>query len=106
MEPVSLAVLTTVYSVVAVVGAAIIAIIVARRRGIDKVEERADSETQKTLAAQDRRIALQDREIADLRATVSALQLQVSALTTDLHTSDAQVRRLSALQDASTSDGR
>jgi septal ring factor EnvC (AmiA/AmiB activator) len=90
----------------AVLVAAAVALIVGRRRGLDQVEDRADSELQKTLAAQDRRIALQDREIADLKAQVAALTAQVATLTTDLHTSDAQVRRLSALQHAQQGDGR
>lgn len=79
-----------------IVVAAVVALVVGRRRGLDRVEERADSETQKTLAAQDRRIALQDREIADLKAQVAALSAQVATLTSDLHASDAEVRRLSA----------
>lgn len=85
---------------------ALVALVVGRLRGLDRVEERTDAELHKTLEAQDRRIALQDREIADLKAQVAALQLQVATLTTDLHTSDAQVRRLSAMQSAVQGDGR
>ena len=85
---------------------AVVALVVGRRRGLDKIEDKADGELQKTLAAQDRRIALQDREIADLKAEVAVLRAQVATLTSDLHTSDAQVRRLSALQATQQGDGR
>ena len=85
---------------------AVVALIVGRRRGLDKVEDRADDEVQKTLQAQDRRLALQDREIADLRAEVALLRAQVATLTGDLHTSDALVRKLTAAAAAQSGDGR
>ena len=80
------------------VAAAIVAIVVGRKRGLDAVADRTDKEVQMAASAMDRRLALQDREIAELKAQVANLQAQVASLTTDLHTSDAAVRRLVAAQ--------
>lgn len=67
-----------------ITGAALVALVVARRRGLDQVEDRSEAANQKTLNAQDRRLELQDREIADLRAQVLALSKQVADLQRDL----------------------
>lgn len=75
-----------------VVAAGVVSIVVGRRRGIDGVEARADTELAKTLDAQSRRLALQEQEIADLRAQVAALSAKVAALTSEL---DVE-RRISA----------
>jgi len=78
----------------------VVAAFVGKRRGIDRVDDRADAATSRTLAAQDRRIELQEFEIAHMKSQVAALQQQVASLTADLHASDAEVRRLSRLQAA------
>jgi len=78
----------------------VVVVIVARRRGLDQVDDRADASVARTLDAQDRRIALQEFEIAHMKSQVAALQQQVASLTADLHASDAEVRRLSRLQAA------
>lgn len=67
-----------------IVGSVLVAVVVARRRGLDQVEDRSETANQKTLDAQDRRLELQDREIADLRAQVLALSKQVADLQRDL----------------------
>ena len=68
----------------AVAVAAVIALVVGRRRGLDKVEAQADGEVARLMDAQAARLTLQDREIAELKFQVASLQQQVASLKSEL----------------------
>ena len=86
-----------------VIASALVALVVGRRRGLDQVEQRADSEVQRTMEAQARRLELQDREIAELKAQVASLQAQVLTLKTDL---DVERRISLRFRTDTAADGR
>ena len=67
-----------------IIVAAVVAAFVGKRRGLDQVEERTDSEIKKTMDAQSVRLTLQDREIAELKLQVASLQSQIATLQTEL----------------------
>lgn len=97
------ALISTVFSVVAVVVAGVVAVVVGRRRGLDQVDERADAETKRLLEAQASRLSFLEAENARQAQQIASLQAKVTALETDL----AIEKRISArLVRASESDGR
>lgn len=96
MEPVGFAVLTGLYSAIAIAVAAVTAVIVGRRRGIDQVSRQADEASDRLKADLGARVALLEADNARLTTQVRDLVAQVAALTRDLHVSDAEVRRLSS----------
>lgn len=99
----TLGIASFVASVGALLVAAVVAVVVGRRRGIDQVEAQADSEVKRLVEAQAARLALQDRQIAELTAQVAALQVQVATLKTDL---DVERRISLRFRDAATADGK
>ena len=86
-----------------IIVAAVVALVVGRRRGLDQVEDKADGEVKRLVDAQAARLTLQDREIAELKLQVASLQQQVSTLKTEL---DVERRISLRFRDATAGDGR
>lgn len=106
MEPIGVAVLTGLYSVIAVAVAAITAVIVGRKRGLDQASRRADEVSDRLKDDLTRRVGMLEADNQRLTEQVKQLVAQVAALTHDLTVSDAEVRRLSAALAATGGDGR
>lgn len=118
MDPSALALAAFILSAGTIVVAAVTAVVVGRRRGIDQVEDRADGEIKRLVDAQGERlrllekanvekdltIAAQNRTIAELTAKQHALQTKVA----DLEHQLAVERRVTAerMRAASEADGK
>ena len=112
----SLAVVTTIYSVIAVGGASVVAVIVARRRGYDKAEAEADETALKLRNDLLARVSLleqanrdKDATIAAQNATIAGLTAKTATLTAkvdDLELALARERRVTAEMRGETGDGR
>jgi cell division protein FtsB len=88
-----LTILSTIVALGAIIVASIVALVVGRRRGLDQVEARADSELQKTISAQAQRLTVLEAEVARLTARVAELERENARLTLDLQHSDAALRK-------------
>jgi hypothetical protein len=85
-------VLTIILSIGSATVAAVVAVIVGRRRGIDEVDKRADDELARLVTAQSARLALMDTENRELRSRVAALEAEVARMRDEL----ALERRITA----------
>lgn len=99
MEPLS----NLIVGAITVTVSAIVAVYVGRRRGLDQVDARADSEMRKLIDAQAARLTLLEAENVSLKTQVATLTAQVATLTSDLHRSDAALRMAMS---AGRDDGR
>ena len=99
----TLAAASFVVSIGTLLVAALVAVVVGKRRGVDQVEAQADGEVKRLMDAQSQRLSLQDREIAELKLQVASLQQQVTTLKTEL---DVERRISLRFRDATTADGR
>jgi TolA-binding protein len=71
-------------SVGSIVVAAVVAVIVGRRRGIDQVEDRADGEIKKLVEAQAARLTLLEAENREQRARIATLEGELAKVRQDL----------------------
>lgn len=97
MENASL--LALIQTLGAVVVAAVVAVVVGRRRGIDAVDQRADAETRRLVDAQAARLLLLEAENMRQAATIASLTAEQAALRTkveELETALARERRVTA----------
>lgn len=81
-----------IWGVGTVTVSAIVVVYVGRRRGIDQVEQRADGEVQKLIAAQASRLSILEAENRRLGAEVASLTAQLATMRSDLE----MERRISA----------
>lgn len=98
--------LALIQTVGAVLVAAIVAVIVGRRRGIDAIDQRTDAEIKRLVDAQSARLLLLEAEnarqavqMADQRVTIATLTEAQAALklkVEDLETALARERRVTA----------
>lgn len=94
-----LSIASTILSIGVLVVASLVAIYVGKRRGIDQVEDQADSEVARLVNAQSQRLAVLEAENRRLTGEVSLLQTTVAQLRVDL---DIEKRITSRLRDAAT----
>lgn len=95
--------MATIFSTVALLITAVVAVVVGRRRGLDQVDERVDAETKRLLEAQASRLSFLEAENARQAQQIATLTSKVTALETDL----AIEKRISArLVRATESDGK
>ena len=84
MDPAALALTAFILSTGTIVVAAITAIVVGRRRGIDQVEDRADGEIKRLVDAQAGRLAILEAENRRLTAEVAALSTELAKVKAEL----------------------
>ena len=76
--------------------AAVVAAVVGRRRGLDQVEARADSELRKLVEAQAARLLLLEASDRSKSERIATLEAQVKALEAELADERRITRRLTA----------
>ena len=79
-----------------IAGASIVAVIVAKRRGIDQVDARADNETRRLVEAQAARMLLLEAENKRQAQQIETLTLKVAHLESERDALDAALKRLGA----------
>lgn len=79
MDP--LAIVSFLLSAGSIAVAAVVAVIVGRRRGIDQVEDRADSEIKRLVDAQGERLRLLEKANAEKDLTIAAQNQTIAGLT-------------------------
>lgn len=77
-----------------IVGATVVAIVVAKRRGLDQVDQRADNETRRLVEAQAARLLLLEAENARQAQQIATLTTKVTQLEAERNALDAAIRRL------------
>jgi hypothetical protein len=82
MEP--LAIVSFLLSAGSIAVAAVVAVVVGRRRGIDQVEDRADSEIKRLVDAQAARLSLLEAENAELKTRVAGLTAELAQVRSEL----------------------
>lgn len=104
MEP--LAIVSFLLSAGSIAVAAVVAVIVGRRRGIDQVEDRADSEIKRLVDAQAARLALLEAENAELKARVAVLTADLAQVRTELDIEKRVTQRQRERERMAEADGR
>mgnify|MGYP000971198026 FL=1 len=104
MEP--LAIVSFLLSAGSIAVAAVVAVIVGRRRGIDQVEDRADSEIKRLVDAQAARLALLEAENTELKAGVAALTADLAQVRSELDIEKRVTQRQRERERMAEADGR
>lgn len=104
MEP--LAIVSFLLSAGSIAVAAVVAVIVGRRRGIDQVEDRADSEIKRLVDAQAARLALLEAENTELKARVAALTADLAQVRSELDIEKRVTQRQRERERMAEADGR
>ena len=104
MEP--LAIVSFLLSAGSIAVAAVVAVIVGRRRGIDQVEDRADSEIKRLVDAQAARPALLEAENTELKARVAALTADLAQVRSELDIEKRVTQRQRERERMAEADGR
>jgi hypothetical protein len=73
---------------------AIVAVYVGSKRGVDQVDERADTETRRLVEAQAARLLLLERSNQEQAAEIGALKSKVATLEAELRMERAITRRM------------
>jgi len=104
VEP--LAIVSFLLSAGSIAVAAVVAVIVGRRRGIDQVEDRADSEIKRLVDAQAARLALLEAENTELKARVAALTADLAQVRSELDIEKRVTQRQRERERMAEADGR
>lgn len=104
MEP--LAIVSFLLSAGSIAVAAVVAIAVGRRRGIQQVEDRADSEIKRLVDAQAARLALLEAENTELKARVAALTADLAQVRSELDIEKRVTQRQRERERIAEADGR
>mgnify|MGYP007083460903 CR=1 FL=1 len=101
MEP--LAIVSFLLSAGSIAVAAVVAVIVGRRRGIDQVEDKADGEVKRLVEAQAGRLAILEAENRRLTAEVAALSTELAKVKAEL---DIERRVTARERERNAADGK
>ena len=101
-----MSILSSALSIAAVLGAAVAAVVVGRRRGIDQVDDRADSEVKRLVDAQAARLAILEAENRRLTDEVKQLTATVATLRADLDIERRVTKRERQRAETAEADGR
>lgn len=101
MEP--LAIVSFLLSAGSIAVAAVVAVVVGRRRGIDQVEDRADGEIKRLVDAQAGRLAILEAENRRLTAEVAALSTELAKVKAEL---DIERRVTARERERNAADGK
>lgn len=101
MEP--LAIVSFLLSAGSIAVAAVVAVIVGRRRGLDQVEDKADGEVKRLVEAQAGRLAILEAENRRLTAEVAALSTELAKVKAEL---DIERRVTARERERNAADGK
>lgn len=104
MEP--LAIVSFLLSAGSIAVAAVVAVIVGRRRGIDQVEDRADGEIKRLVDAQSARLSLLEAENVELKARVASLTAELAQVRSELDIEKRVTQRQRERERLAEADGR
>lgn len=104
MEP--LAIVSFLLSAGSIAVAAVVAVIVGRRRGIDQVEDRADGEIKRLVDAQSARLSLLEAENVELKARVASLTAELAQVRSELDIEKRVTARQRERERMAEADGR
>lgn len=103
MDPGHLALAAFLLSSGTIVVAAITAVVVGRRRGLDQVEDKADGEVKRLVEAQAGRLAILEAENRRLTAEVAALSTELAKVKAEL---DIERRVTARERERNAADGK
>lgn len=104
MEP--LAIVSFLLSAGSIAVAAVVAVVVGRRRGIDQVEDRADGEIKRLVDAQSARLSLLEAENVELKARVASLTAELAQVRSELDIEKRVTQRQRERERLAEADGR
>lgn len=104
MEP--LAIVSFLLSAGSIAVAAVVAVVVGRRRGIDQVEDRADGEIKRLVDAQAARLSLLEAENAELKTRVAGLTAELAQVRSELDIEKRVTARQRERERMAEADGR
>lgn len=104
MEP--LAVVSFLLSAGSIAVAAVVAVVVGRRRGIDQVEDRADGEIKRLVDAQSARLSLLEAENVELKARVASLTAELAQVRSELDIEKRVTQRQRERERLAEADGK
>lgn len=104
MEP--LAIVSFLLSAGSIAVAAVVAVIVGRRRGIDQVEDRAQGEIKRLVDAQSARLSLLEAENVELKARVASLTAELAQVRSELDIEKRVTARQRERERLAEADGR
>ena len=89
-----------------IAAAAVTAVVVGRRRGIDQVEDRADGEIKRLVDAQHDRLSLLEAENVELKARVASLTAELAQVRSELDIEKRVTQRQRERERLAEADGR
>lgn len=104
MEP--LAIVSFLLSAGSIAVAAVVAVVVGRRRGIDQVEDRAQGEIKRLVDAQSARLSLLEAENVELKARVASLTAELAQVRSELDIEKRVTARQRERERLAEADGR